>query len=109
MWIQIGVLEIEKIRVFEAFAGIGSQRMALHNLGIPHEVVGIAEIDKCAIQSYNAIWVNKTLILSIFWTLQPSHINRCMGWFSTVNNFIAFSPQNHVDTTIRLPKKYLFL
>lgn len=66
MWIQIGVLEIEKIRVFEAFAGIGSQRMALHNLGIPHEVVGIAEIDKYAIQSYNAIWVDKTLILSIF-------------------------------------------
>lgn len=49
------MLEIEKIRVFEAFAGIGSQRMALHNLGIHHEVVGIAEIDKYAIQSYNAI------------------------------------------------------
>lgn len=49
------MLEIERIRVFEAFAGIGSQRMALHNLGIPHEVVGIAEIDKYAIQSYNAI------------------------------------------------------
>lgn len=63
MWIQTGVLEIEKIRVFEAFAGIGSQRMALHNLGIPHEVVGVAEIDKYAIQSYNAIWVDKTLNL----------------------------------------------
>lgn len=63
MWIQTGVLEIERIRVFEAFAGIGSQRMALHNLGIPHEVVGIAEIDKYAIQSYNAIWLDKTLNL----------------------------------------------
>lgn len=45
----------EKIRVFEAFAGVGSQRMALRNLGIEHEVVGVSEIDKYAIQSYTAI------------------------------------------------------
>lgn len=43
------------VRVFEAFAGVGAQRMALRNLGIPHEVVGISEIDKFAIQSYEAI------------------------------------------------------
>lgn len=43
------------IRVFEAFAGVGSQRMALRNLGIDHEVVAIAEIDKYAINSYQAI------------------------------------------------------
>jgi len=43
------------IRVFEAFAGIGTQRMALRNLGIDHEVVAIAEIDKYAINSYEAI------------------------------------------------------
>ncbi|WP_373804871.1 DNA cytosine methyltransferase [Jeotgalibaca porci] len=43
------------IRVFEAFAGVGSQRMALRNLGIDHEVVAIAEIDKFAIKSYEAI------------------------------------------------------
>lgn len=43
------------LRVFEAFAGVGSQRMALHNLGIDHEVVAIAEIDKFAIASYTAI------------------------------------------------------
>lgn len=46
---------IRKLKVFEAFAGVGSQRMALRNLGIPHEVVAISEIDKYAIQSYNAI------------------------------------------------------
>lgn len=45
----------EKIKVFEAFAGIGTQRMALRNLGIEHEVVGISEIDKHAIRSYRAI------------------------------------------------------
>ncbi len=43
------------LRVFEAFAGIGTQRMSLRNLGIPHEVVAIAEIDKFAIKSYEAI------------------------------------------------------
>ena len=43
------------IKVFEAFAGIGTQRMALRNLGIEHEVVAIAEIDKFALKSYEAI------------------------------------------------------
>jgi DNA (cytosine-5)-methyltransferase 1 len=43
------------IRVFEAFAGIGTQRMALRNLGVSHEVVAISEIDKFAIKSYEAI------------------------------------------------------
>ena len=44
-----------KIRVFEAFAGYGSQSMALHRLGIDYEVVGISEIDKYAIQAYMAV------------------------------------------------------
>ena len=44
-----------KLRVLENFAGIGTQRMALENLGIDHEVVGITEIDKFAIKSYEAV------------------------------------------------------
>ena len=43
------------LRVLEAFSGVGSQRMALRNLGIDHEVVAVAEIDKFAIASYEAI------------------------------------------------------
>lgn len=43
------------IKVFEAFAGYGSQRMALKNLGIPHEVVGISEIEGDVLLSYAAI------------------------------------------------------
>ena len=43
------------IKLFEAFAGIGTQAMALKRLGIDYETVGISEIDKYAIQSYNAI------------------------------------------------------
>lgn len=44
-----------KIRVFEAFAGYGSQSMALRRLRIDFEVVGISEIDKYAIQAYMAV------------------------------------------------------
>lgn len=43
------------IKVFEAFAGVGAQRMALDRAGIEHEVVGISEIDKFAVESYMAI------------------------------------------------------
>lgn len=43
------------LRVFEAFAGVGTQSMALKRIGVDYEVVGIAEIDKFAIQSYMAI------------------------------------------------------
>ena len=43
------------LRVFEAFSGIGTQRMALRNLKIPHQVVGISEIDQAALKSYEAI------------------------------------------------------
>ena len=43
------------LKVFEAFAGIGTQRMALRNIGIDFEVVGISEIDKYALKSYEAI------------------------------------------------------
>lgn len=42
------------LRVFEAFAGYGSQSMALRNIGVEYEVVGISEIDKYAIMAYNA-------------------------------------------------------
>ena len=43
------------LRVFEAFAGYGSQSIALRNLGIDYEVVAISEIDKYAIKAYEAI------------------------------------------------------
>lgn len=43
------------IKVFEAFAGYGSQRVALKNIGINHKVVGISEIDGDVILSYASI------------------------------------------------------
>lgn len=43
------------LKVIELFAGIGSQRAALDRAGIPHEVVGVSEIDKYAYAAYQAI------------------------------------------------------
>lgn len=43
---------MEKIKVFEMFAGYGGASFALKKAGIPHEVVGYSEIDKFAIQCY---------------------------------------------------------
>lgn len=49
-----------KLKVFEAFAGYGSQAMALSRLRenypqFDYEVVGISEIDKYALQAYQAV------------------------------------------------------
>ena len=62
------------VRVFEAFAGYGSQSMALRNIGVEHEVVGISEIDKYAIMGYNATHPetkNYGDICKIDWTEVP--------------------------------------
>lgn len=46
------------LKLIELFAGIGSQTQALKNISIPHKVVAISEIDKYALQSYEAIHGN---------------------------------------------------
>lgn len=43
------------IKIIELFAGVGAQVAALKRLGIEYETVGISEIDRFAIQSYEAI------------------------------------------------------
>ncbi|MCL2861624.1 MAG: DNA cytosine methyltransferase [Firmicutes bacterium] len=43
------------IRVIELFAGTGAPRQALKNLGIPHEVVAISEVDRFASLAYEAL------------------------------------------------------
>lgn len=42
-------------KLFEAFSGLGCQRLAFKKLGIEVESVGISEIDKYAIKTYMAI------------------------------------------------------
>jgi DNA (cytosine-5)-methyltransferase 1 len=43
------------IRLIELFAGVGSQAMALRDLGAEFEHYRVVEFDKYAIASYNAI------------------------------------------------------
>jgi len=43
------------LRVFESFAGVGSQSMALRNIGVDFQVVGISEVDRYALLAYDAI------------------------------------------------------
>src|SRR5574344_1575782 len=64
---------MELLKVFEAFSGVGAQRMALRNIGIEHEVVAISEIDKYAIQSYEAIH-GKTFNLGDISKIDPKDI-----------------------------------
>ena len=53
---QIEVSNLKtKLRIFEAFAGIGAQSMALKRLGADYEVVGISERMVDAIICYDAI------------------------------------------------------
>lgn len=44
------------IKVNELFSGIGAFHKALDRLNLPYEIVGISEIDKYAIKSYEAIF-----------------------------------------------------
>lgn len=44
------------LTVNELFSGIGAQRSALDRLGISYEIAGISEIDKNAINSYEAVY-----------------------------------------------------
>lgn len=43
------------LKIIELFAGIGSQTQALKNIGVEHEVVAISEIDKKAVNAYEAL------------------------------------------------------
>ena len=71
------------LKVFEAFAGYGSQRMALRNLGIPHEVVGISEIVEDAILAYAAIHTDLLPVPDNF-TPQLSD-SEMVGYLESVN------------------------
>lgn len=53
---------MEKLKVFTSFTGIGSQEMALKNIGINFEVVGISEVDRYAILGYDAIHNEQTKV-----------------------------------------------
>ena len=43
------------VTVIELFAGIGAFSKALTNLGVKHKILDAVEIDKYAVQSFNAV------------------------------------------------------
>jgi len=43
------------LKIFTAFAGVGSPEMALGNINMDYEVVGISEVDRHALIAYDAI------------------------------------------------------
>ncbi len=45
----------KKIRLIELFGGIGSQAMALRDIGADFEHYKLIEFDKYAVQTYNAV------------------------------------------------------
>ena len=55
----------KKIRLIELFGGIGSQAMALRDLGVDFETYKLVEFDKYAIKSYNKIHDTDFPILDI--------------------------------------------
>lgn len=88
-------LENKKLRVFEAFAGIGAQATALERLNINYEIVGISEWFTDAIICYDAIHGKKDELPTIpdkseqirylkqyefsKDSVRPSSIERCLG------------------------------
>lgn len=46
---------IDKVRVFSTFTGIGSIEMAMRNVGLNYESVGVSEVDRYALLSFDAI------------------------------------------------------
>lgn len=59
------------LKVNELFSGIGAQAKALERLGIEHEIVATADIDKDAIVSYAAIHNSLTLEMVESYTKYP--------------------------------------
>ena len=56
----------KKIRLIEMFGGIGSQAMALRDIGADFEHYKLVEFDKYAVQSYNAVHDTRHTTLGIF-------------------------------------------
>lgn len=49
------MISMDKIRVIELFAGIGSQTEALNKAGIPHDIVAISEVNSVVSRAYEVL------------------------------------------------------
>lgn len=71
-----------KVRLIELFGGIGSQAMALRNLGVDFEHWRLCEWDRFAVASYNAIHGTN---------FEPSDIQKLRGGDLGITNTDKFT------------------
>ena len=78
------IFEMDTIKLFDSFAGIGSLHQSLIELGVPIEIVGMSEIDVDAIISYAGIHINNFKDLEFEYPLEDEMkkllISRNIGW-----------------------------
>lgn len=92
------------LRVFEAFAGYGSQRMALRNIGIEFEVVGISEIDGDVIQSYAAIHSDFLEKRKHIDNYVPEDKDEMISYLEEINVPLDYKTFENRAKKLRLPK-----
>ena len=92
------------LRVFEAFAGYGSQRMALRNIGIEFEVVGISEIDGDVIQSYAAIHSDFLEKRKHIDNYVPEDKEEMISYLEKINVPLDYKTFENKARKLRLPK-----
>ena len=92
------------LRVFEAFAGYGSQRMALRNIGIEFEVVGISEIDGDVIQSYAAIHSDFLEKREHIDNYVPEDKEEMISYLEEINVPLDYKTFENKAKKLRLPK-----
>ena len=93
--------DFDKLTVLEAFSGIGSQRIALQRQNIPHESVGIMEVDRYGLLAYDAIHNDQSIDYSVGktdkeMTDEMEAINIAYN-FSTYENEMPNSHKDIVD------------
>ena len=92
------------LRVFEAFAGYGSQRMALRNIGIEFEVVGISEIEGDVIQSYAAIHSDFLEKRKHIDNYVPEDKEEMISYLEEINVPLDYKTFENKARKLRLPK-----
>lgn len=92
------------LRVFEAFAGYGSQRMALRNIGIEFEVVGISEIEGDVIQSYAAIHSDFLEKREHIDNYVPEDKEEMVSYLEEINVPLDYKTFENKARKLRLPK-----
>lgn len=92
------------LRVFEAFAGYGSQRMALRNIGIEFEVVGISEIEGDVIQSYAAIHSDFLEKREHIDNYVPEDKEEMISYLEEINVPLDYKTFENKARKLRLPK-----